>query len=344
MPPKPTIPALVTSEHRHSFQIYLDGKELPALTSGKLLGAVTSKLDLPVVGDNVAVSLHDDGNKAVIHEILPRSSLMLRKEAWTGKDAQPLAANISKVFIVMGLDENYNIARLERLLVAAWDSGAVPVALLTKKDLCPEPGLREKITAVERAAPGVEVVCLSSVSGEGVEVVEKHLSGGLLCCFIGSSGAGKSTLLNRLSGYEAAQTGSVRESDGRGMHITTSRQMYFLPGGGRVIDTPGIREFSLEYAQSGLDTSFSDIEKLAAACRFKDCSHASEPGCAVLAAVEDGTLPPARLKNYQKIKREMSRCEVKTDIKKQLLAKRKLKTFARMCRKITETKRKLRGN
>lgn len=335
--------ALVTAEQRQSFTVYIDGKELPASVCGKLLGQASSKLDLPVVGDNVAVSLHDNGAKAVIHEILPRATLLLRKEVWTGKDAQPLAANIAKVFIVMGLDENYNIARLERLLVAAWDSGAAPVVILTKKDLCPEPLLQEKVSAVERAAPGVGIVCLSSISGEGVENVEKFLSDGVLCCFIGSSGAGKSTLLNRMFGREVAQTNSVRKKDDRGRHTTTSRHLYFLPCGGQIIDTPGIREFCLEYAQAGLDVSFTDIEELAKSCRFKDCSHNSEPGCAVMAGIESGALTADRLKNYQKIKREMSRYEVKTDLKKRIQTKRKLKTFSKLCRDVIENKRKLRG-
>jgi len=226
MSEKSMVSALVIGEQRQFFTVYLDGKELPASVCGKLLGQATSKLDLPVVGDNVSISLHDNGEKAVIHEVLPRRSLLIRKEVWTGKDAQPLAANIAKVFIVMGLDENYNIARLERLLVAAWDSGAAPVVILTKKDLCPELVLQEKVSAVERVAPGVEVVCLSSISGEGIESVEKLLSGGILCCFIGSSGAGKSTLLNRMFGYEVAQTNSVRKNDNRGRHTTTSRHLY----------------------------------------------------------------------------------------------------------------------
>ena len=343
MTQKPEVQALVTAEQRGLFAIHLNGKEIPATVSGKLLGQAASKLDLPVVGDNVAVSLHNSGESAVIHEILPRKSLLLRKEVSTGKDAQPLAANIAKVFIVMGLDENYNIPRLERLLVAAWDSGAIPVVLLTKKDLCPGPLLQERLPAVERSAPGVAVACISSISGEGVDSVRELLSGAILCCFIGSSGAGKTTLLNRLLGYEAGQTSPVRESDGRGRHTTTSRQLHFLPCGAQVIDTPGIREFCLEYAQTGIESSFTDIEELAAGCHFKDCSHNGEPGCAVAVAVEGQTLSAERLRSYQKIKREMSRYEVKTDLKKRILAKRKLRSFSKLVRDAIENKRKLRG-
>ncbi|HAT72527.1 MAG TPA: ribosome small subunit-dependent GTPase A [Elusimicrobia bacterium] len=335
--------ALVTAEQRLAYTVWLDGRELPATVAGKFMGEAVSRLDFPVVGDDVLVALHDGGEKAVIYAVLPRRTILLRKAAGPAKDAQPLAANVSKVFIVMGLDDNYNIARLERLLVAAWDSGGVPVVVLTKKDLCPDLEVAVKLGAVARAAPGVEVFCLSSVSGEGVALVEAALAGGVRCCFLGSSGAGKTTLLNRLAGRAAAPTGAVREADARGRHTTTSRHLYFLPGGGQVIDTPGIREFCVEYSGEGLETSFSDIQVLAAGCRFKNCSHVSEPGCAVRVALEAGTLSHARLRSYHKLRRETERQELGTDLKKRVMAKRKLKNFSKMARDITEAKRKLRG-
>ncbi len=335
--------ALVTAEHKRSYTIWLDGRELPAVLRGRMLGEAVSRLDLPVVGDDVEVSLSDNGEKAVISSVKPRSSLLLRKGLGGSRDAQPLAANISKVFLVMGLDGNFNIARLERLLVAAWDSGAVPVAVLTKSDLCPAEMLPVKLAAVERAAPGVKVLSLSSVSGDGVDKVEAELAGGARCCFVGSSGAGKSTLLNRLAGREAAPTGAVREGDSRGRHTTTARQLYFLPGGGQVIDTPGIREFCVAFSGDGLDGSFGDIAGLAAGCRFADCSHSGEPGCAVAAAVEAGALSAERLKNYQKLRRETRRHELAGDLKKRIEAKRRLKSFGKMVRDIGEEKRRLRG-
>lgn len=335
--------AVVTAEERLAYTVLLDGRELPAAVSGKFMGEAAGRLDYPVVGDDVGVSLADGGTKAVIREVLPRRTLLLRKAVGKAADAQPLAANVDKVFVVMGLDGNYNIARLERLLVAAWDSGAAPVVVLTKKDLCTEAELAEKLAAVERAAPGAQVLCLSSVSGEGVELAAAALAGGLRGCFLGSSGAGKSTLLNRLAGREAAATGAVREDDARGRHTTTSRHLYSLPGGGQVIDTPGIREFCVEYAGDGLEASFGDIRELAEGCRFKDCSHVNEPGCAVLAALEAGTLPPDRLKSYNKLRRETERRESLSDPKKRLLAKRKLRSFGKMVRDIGDDKRRLRG-
>ena len=335
--------ALVTAEQRGLYAVMVEGREMPAVTAGRLAGEAVSRLDLPVVGDEAEVSLHNGGEKAVIHGVLPRRSLLLRKGAGDAGGVQPLAANIDKVFIVMGLDGNYNIARLERLLVAAWDSGALPVVALTKKDLCPPEELTARLDAVTLAAPGARVLCLSSLSGEGVAEVEAELAGGVRCCFLGSSGAGKSTLLNRLAGREAAQTGEVRQSDARGRHTTTARQLYFLPCGGQVIDTPGVREFGVEFAGEGLGTSFADISALAANCRFKDCSHSGEPGCAVSAAVEAGVLGAQRLKSYHKLRRETERHELDTDLKKRIEAKRRQKSFGRLVRDIGEEKRRLRG-
>lgn len=335
--------ALVTAEQRGQYTVRVDGRELPAVTTGRLAGEAVSRLDFPVVGDEAEVSLHDGGQKAVIHGVLPRRSLLLRKGPEDAGGVQPLAANVDKVFIVMGLDGNYNIARLERLLTAAWDSGALPVVALTKKDLCPPEELEARLAAVTLAAPGARVLCLSSLSGEGVAEVEAELAGGARCCFLGSSGAGKSTLLNRLAGREAAPTGEVRAGDARGRHTTTGRQLYFLPCGGQVIDTPGVREFGVAYAGEGLETSFSDISALAANCRFHDCSHSGEPGCAVAAAVETGAVTEERLKSYHKLRRETERQELNTDLKKRLEAKRRLKSFGRMVRDIGEEKRRLRG-
>jgi ribosome biogenesis GTPase len=335
--------ALVTAEHRGAYTVRLEDRELPAVITGKLGGAAASRLDFPVVGDQALVTLHDGGAKAVIHGVLPRRTLLLRKGLGADGDAQPLAANIDKVFIVMGMDWNYNIARLERLLVAAWDSGALPVVVLTKKDLCPAEELAARLEAAALAAPGARVLCLCSPSGDGLAAVEAELAGGARCCFVGSSGAGKSTLLNRLAGREAADTGAVRENDSRGRHTTVSRQLYFLPCGGQVIDTPGIREFGVGYAGDGLGTSFADVSALAEGCRFSDCSHSGEPGCAVAAALEAGKLTPERLESYHKLRLETERLEQRNDLKKRLEAKRKQKNFGRMARDIGDEKRRLRG-
>lgn len=336
--------ALVTAEHKGMYIVRLDGRDVPAVLTGKIKSEAASRLELPVVGDEVDVAVIDGGAQAVIHGVRPRTSLLVRKGLEDSRDAaQPVAANVAKVFIVMGLDGNYNIARLERLLVAAWDSGAQPVVLLTKQDLCPPEELAARLDAAALAAPGARVIGLCSLTGDGVAEVEAELAGGLRCCFVGSSGAGKSTLLNRLAGRQAAETGEVREDDSRGRHTTTARQLYFLPGGGQVIDTPGIREFGMELVAGGLQTSFSDVAELAAECRFGNCAHAGEPGCAVEAAVKAGTLSAERLANYHKLRRETERREAANDVRKRLESKRKLRQFGRIVRDIGESKRRLKG-
>lgn len=343
MEEKKYIAALVMAEHKGVYIVWLDGRDVPAVLTGKIQSEAASRLELPVVGDSVDVVVIDGGAQAVIHGVRPRTSLLVRKGLEDSRDAQPVAANVAKVFIVMGLDGNYNIARLERLLVAAWDSGAQPVVVLTKKDLCPPEELAARLEAAALAAPGVRVLGLCSLTGDGVAEVEAELAGGLRCCFVGSSGAGKSTLLNRLAGRQAAETGEVREDDSRGRHTTTARQLYFLPGGGQVIDTPGIREFGVELVAGGLQVSFSDVVELAADCRFGNCAHSGEPGCAVEAAVKAGTLSAERLASYHKLRRETERREAASDIRKRLESKRKLRQFGRVVRDIGEDKRRLKG-
>ncbi len=337
------ITALVIAEHRQSYRIHHNGKELTAQVTGKFIAQAAARLDFPTVGDFVTATLHDSGAKAIINEVLPRKSMLLRKSADSAKDAQPLAANIDKVFIVMGLDGNYNLARLERMLVAARDSGAVPVVILTKKDLCPAHELDAILAAVTQRSQGAAVACVCATTGEGVDAVRQLLPGEITCCFVGSSGVGKSTLLNRLCGFEAAATGAVSNAQSRGRHTTVARQLYFLPGGARIIDTPGVREFGLDYAQNGIADSFADIEELATQCRFKNCSHDAEPDCAVQAAIASGKITAGRLKNYKKMLKAMYREAIKCNTRQQFLAKRKFKAFARQCRGITVNKRKLRG-
>jgi ribosome biogenesis GTPase len=294
--------ALVTAEHKGIYIVRLDGRDVPAVLTGKIKSEAASRLELPVVGDSVDVAVIDGGAQAVIHAVRPRTSLLVRKGLEDSRDAaQPVAANVAKVFIVMGLDGNFNIARLERMLVAAWDSGARPVVVLTKKDLCPPEELAARLDAAALAAPGARVIGLCSLTGE------------------------------------------AREDDSRGRHTTTARQLYFLPGGGQVIDTPGIREFGMELAGGGLLASFSDVAELAAECRFGNCAHSGEPGCAVEAAVKAGTLSAERLANYHKLRRETERREAASDIRKRLESKRKLRQLGRIVRDIGEDKRRLKG-
>ncbi len=276
-----------------------------AKVSGKFRHEAETASDYPAVGDYAAVDLVRDG-MSVIHAILPRKSVFIRKAAGTGNTEQVVAANIDTVFLCMALNNDFNIRRMERYLTAAWDSGATPIILLTKTDLCDD--IEDKIMQIESVAPGVDIITTSSMEEDGIKQVEPYLIKGKTLAFVGSSGVGKSTLINRLLGEERLETNGLRNDD-RGRHTTTHREMIFLPGGAVVIDTPGMRELGMWAAETGLSVSFADIEALAEKCRFRDCTHTSEPGCAVRKAIESGELSEERLLSYKKLEAENSYSE-----------------------------------
>jgi ribosome biogenesis GTPase len=237
-------------------------------------------------------------------DLLPRGPSLLRQEAGPGGGSQCLAANLEVVLLVMGLDRNFNPPRMERLAALAWGSGAQPVAVLTKGDLCGDPeGFARLIQGV---APGVPVLTVAAPRGEGLEELRAWLPPGRTGAMAGSSGAGKSTLLNALMGQEVRRTQETRALDGRGRHTTSLRELFLLPGGGCLIDTPGIREVGLCAEGSDLDSAFADIAALAAGCRFRDCAHGAEPGCAVQAALAEGLLDPDRYGRYLRLRREVA--------------------------------------
>jgi ribosome biogenesis GTPase len=260
--------------------------------------------ELPAVGDWVAVRL--GGRGAVIEAVLERRSAFRRKVAGQTSDEQVLAANVDVALVVAALDGDPNLRRIERTLAMAWSSDAEPVVLLSKADMAAPGTAGQLVAEVERVAAGAPVVALSAVSGEGIELVCGLLPAGRTAVLLGPSGAGKSTLLNRLAGGEVMRTGAVR-SDGKGRHTTTHRQLVAMPWGGLLIDTPGLRELQLwvdvEEA-GGVARLFADIEELAARCRFADCGHTAEPGCAVRAAIASGALGEGRLESYRKLSRE----------------------------------------
>lgn len=302
---KGLVPARVAVEDKHFYRVWTANAELSAQVTGKFIHE--SRRDhsvLPKVGDWVAVKLLPNEEKATIHAILPRRTQITRK--MTGRDTaeQILATNVETVFLVTAADASYNPARLERMLVMAHDSGARPVVILNKIDLCDD--LDTKLAEATRMAGHAQVLAACARTGRGVKKLAGLIKPGDTVVFIGTSGVGKSSLINRLYGEEIAPTLEVRESDAKGRHATSWREMIFLPQGGVVIDTPGMREFHIWAAGEGAKETFPEIEALAAGCHFRDCTHTKEKDCAVLAALAAGTLPRERHDSFVKIQIEIS--------------------------------------
>jgi ribosome biogenesis GTPase len=298
------VPARVAVEHRNRFGVYSAAGEVEAAAAGRLRHAARSRLDLPAVGDWVALEPPPQAGLGKIVAVLPRHSAFTRRVAGREHEEQIVAANVDVVYIVTSLNADLNARRLERYLTLAWESGARPVVVLSKADLVgdPEP-LRLEI---ERVAPGVPVHVTSARTGDGLAALIRHLRGRRTGALLGSSGTGKSTLVNVLLGYRRQATAEVREADSRGRHTTTRRELIRLPAGGLLIDTPGMRELQLSEAGHGLLAAFEDIEALGAGCAFRDCTHGPEPDCAVKAALKAGRLDPERLASFHKLHKELA--------------------------------------
>lgn len=290
----------VVAQYKDLYNVATEESEVLSEISGKLRYSSDELSDYPAVGDFVMVDREDErhGN-AIIHQILTRKSIFVRRAAGTSNDVQVVAANIDTIFICMSLNNDFNLRRLERYLSIAWDSGAIPVVVLTKSDLCEN--LPLKLSEIEKIAIGVEIVVTSSMAEDGCSEVLKYISPGLTVAFIGSSGVGKSTLINRLLGEEVIETREIRKDD-KGKHTTTRRELILIPSGGAVIDTPGMREIGVESVN--LDKTFADIEEFSEHCKFKDCKHENEPGCAVRKAIEEDIITEERLQSYKKLKKE----------------------------------------
>lgn len=299
----------IFAQQRESYGILHSQEELRARVSGRFRNGARSPLDYPAVGDDVLFDHPADG-ACIIHELLPRRSCIVRKAAGTAASEQVIAANVDYLLVVTGLDGDFNVRRVERYVALAATSGVAPVLVLNKADLCPN--LDAKLLELAEANMTMPIHVLSATSREGVDSLQPYLDPGTTIALAGSSGAGKSTITNALLGHTAQATGSVRSGDERGRHTTTSRQMFRLPGGAFVIDTPGMRELHLWATADAVDEAFGDIEALANACRFSDCSHDREPGCAIRAALGT-TLDEARFANYQKLVREQAYLERKID-------------------------------
>lgn len=304
-------PARVAAQHRGAYVLFSELGELRADTAGRLAHDAAGAGDLPAVGDWVAVATRPHEQAATIRHVFARRTKFSRKVALGASQEQVLAANVDAVFLLMSLNEDFNLRRLERYLTMAWESGAQPVVVLTKTDLDPDWHLR--VLEVESIAFGLPVHPISNLTGAGLDLVRSHLAPGRTVALLGSSGVGKSTLVNTLAGEEVLATQSIREDDGEGRHTTTHRQLVLLPGGGLVLDTPGMRELQLWESSDGISETFADVEALAAQCRFSDCAHRTEPGCAVQAALENGALPFGRWAGYTKLQRELAHLERRLD-------------------------------
>lgn len=261
------------------------------------------------VGDWVV--LEHSFDTVQIRKVLERQTKFSRAAAGIEVKEQIVAANVDIVFLMQSLNRDFNLRRLERYLIAAWESGAIPVIVLTKADCCED--VAAKVSQVYEIAPGVEVHAISAVTGEGMVELRHHLKPGKTIALLGSSGIGKSTLVNTLAGQEVLKTQAIRENDNRGRHTTTHREIVLLPEGGLILDTPGMRTLALWEADAGMEVMFGDIEQLIAACRFSDCGHGNEPGCAIREALQSGELDPKRWESWQKLQRELAYLEAKKD-------------------------------
>ncbi len=327
---------VVASSHDLTLVQARDG-ELWCRPTGRFRVESEADNTVPCAGDWVALRRYPDGSGGALEALLPRRSLLTRAETG-GRDrtsggrgrAQALAANVDFTFLLMGLDANYNPARMERLVAVGWASGAQPVVVLTKADLAEDPDSYAR--AIEASAPGVPVHCVSAVSGQGMVPLRALIAAGTTAVLIGSSGVGKSTLLNRFAGEELRRTAEVRAGDGRGRHTTSLRELFLLPGGGCLIDTPGLREVGLAEDDGSLEQAFSDVAVLAAACRYRDCSHQSEPGCAVKEALALGELSPERYESYLKLRREARAAAARSDGRLRRERQQRDKAIARFAR------------
>ena len=298
-------PARVAARHHGPCELLTEHGRIGGLPAGKLEG-----LELPVAGDWVVVRELEGEKKGIVEAILPRRTSFTRKEAWRRTVAQVVAANVDTVFLVTAFGQDLNPRRLERYLTATWDSGANPVIVVNKSDTALD--AEGDLAGVEAIALGVPLHAVSAASGAGLDELEAYLGRGRTVALLGSSGVGKSTLINRLAGTELLPTADTSK-DGRGRHTTTNRELVPLPGGALLLDTPGMRELALWADESVLESTFTEIVELAGACRFADCTHLHEPGCAVQAAIADGSLDAERFDSYLKLQRELRALEIRKD-------------------------------
>jgi ribosome biogenesis GTPase len=326
--------ARIISVNKNNYVIHNGQNECTAETSGRFLFEVDSNIDMPTVGDWVRVQYYDDRTFAIINGLLPRRSLLKRKSAGKNVDYQLLAANVDTAFIIQSADNNFNVNRFERYLVLVHAAGLDPVFLLSKSDLASGVQISEMKEKIESVYPGCPFISFSNENGNGIDNIKDFLIPAETYCLLGSSGVGKSTLLNSIIGGALQKVNEVREKDSRGKHTTTSRQLFLLENGSMFIDSPGMRELGNFDVEEGIADTFSDIVKLAEQCRFNDCRHTGEKGCAVQEALNNGDLSEARYGNYLKIKKESDYYEMSY-----LEKRRRDKSFGKMVKEIMKTKK-----
>ncbi|GAB5526792.1 MAG: ribosome small subunit-dependent GTPase A [Roseivirga sp.] len=337
--PQGFIAGRISAENKNNYHLLLpDIGEVMAECTGKLIFNALDKSELPKVGDWVMVQYFEDEDKALIMELLNRRNTLSRKVAGQLTEAQVMATHVDKALIVQGLDDNYNVNRLIRAVVLVRECGITPLIVLNKADLTDD--LQALLAPVREHLGDVKTIAVSALNNQGMELLEDEINAGETLVLIGSSGAGKSTLLNRLLGEHAMATGAVRAGDTKGRHTTTRREMHILPNGGIIIDTPGTRELQLLSAKGALDETFGEISELSAGCRYKDCTHTVEAGCAVLEALDAGDFPEVAYENYLKLRNEDAYMEVRTDQKARLEKKAQDKKLHKEIRSVYKTRKK----
>ena len=328
-------PARVVGVHKDSYLIHDGRRQIRAELTGKMMFGAASPLDLPAVGDWVLAQILDDGGFAVVNQLLPRKSVLTRKSAGRRVEHQVIAANLDTAFIVQAVGRDFNLRRLERYLVMINQGNIRPVLLVSKSDLASPAEVESSLEFARKIQPGIKALGFSNLQPGSLQRLREIMEPGRTYCLLGSSGVGKTTLLNNLLGGGDLSTREVRQKDGKGRHATTTRELIILDNGAMIIDTPGMRELGSLETQQGLAETFEDMDHFAADCRFNDCSHTTEKGCAVLAALQTGKIDEKRYENYLRLGREIAHNQMSLAEKR-----RKDKEFGKMCKNIIKKKNK----